>query len=71
MSGFCDLLLGLPVVPGLGLVNVSWLPGLNGNAATFGIFLVYVGVICSTITACKYTREGLAIRKNAVENKSE
>lgn len=71
MSGFCDLLLGLPVVPGLGLVNVSWLPGLNGNAATLGIFLVYVGVICSTITACKYTREGLAIRKYAVENKSE
>lgn len=67
MAGFVDLLVGIPKVDGLGLVNVSWLPGLNGTSAAFGIFFVYVGIVCSTITAVIYTREGLAIRRHALE----
>ena len=61
MFGFCDLLLGLPVVEGLGLVDVSWLPGLNGNAAALGIFFVYLGIICSLITAVVYTAKGVQV----------
>lgn len=61
LFGFCDLLLGLPVVEGLGLVDVSWLPGLNGNAAALGIFFVYLGIICSLITAVVYTAKGVQV----------
>lgn len=66
MFGFCDLLLGLPQVPGLGLVGASWLPGLNSQAAALGIFFVYPGIVCSIITAVKYTQEGLQIHRDAL-----
>lgn len=59
MFGFCDLLLGLPVLPALGLVDVGWLPLLNSQAAPAGILFVYAGLVCSGITACVYTRKGL------------
>ncbi len=61
MFGFCDLLLGLPVVDGLGLVDVAWLPGLNDLSAAVGIFFVYAGVVCSFVTAIVYTVEGVRI----------
>ncbi len=63
MFGFCDLLLGLPVVDGLGLIDVSWLPGLNAEQSAVGIFFVYAGVVCSLITALVYTAEGVRIIK--------
>lgn len=65
MFGFCDLLLGLPEVAGLGLVDVGWLPGLNSQPTALGMFFVYAGVICSFITAVTYTVEGAAIVRAA------
>ena len=61
MFGFCDLLLGLPVIEGLGIVDLAWLPGLNSQPAALGIFFVYLGVVCSFATAVVYTAEGVDI----------
>lgn len=61
MFGFCDLLLGLPVVEGLGVSRVPWLPGLNSVGGPVGLFFVYAGCVFSFITACVYTAEGVAI----------
>ena len=69
MSGFVDLLIGAPIVNGLGIVDVSWLPGLNAQPAAIGIFLVYLGVICSVITTCIYTYQGICIRRDALGRK--
>ena len=63
MAGFVDLLVAVPVVQGLGIVDVAWLPGLNTTPAAIGIFLVYLGIVCSTIAATVYTCQGLSIRK--------
>lgn len=71
MAGFADLLLGIPKVPGLGLINVSWLPGLNTTPAAVGIFFVYAGVICSTITAIIYTKQGIDIRAEALRERED
>ncbi len=61
MFGFCDLLLGVPLVEGLGISKVSWLPGLNAEGGPIGLFSVYAGCVFSFITACVYTAEGVAI----------
>lgn len=61
MTGFVDMLLNVPRVAGLGLVHAPWLPGLNADPAALGIFLVYIGVLLSAITAIVYTRTGLNV----------
>ncbi|MCI6547027.1 MAG: CDP-alcohol phosphatidyltransferase family protein [Coriobacteriaceae bacterium] len=71
MFGFCDLLLGAPVVQGLGLVDAAWLPGLNAQPVALGIFFVYVGVACSLVTAGIYTREGIRVRREALGRRGE
>ena len=65
MTGFCDLLLGLPVLDGAHLVDASWLPLLNGQPAPLGMALVYLGVVCSAATAVVYTRAGVRIIREA------
>lgn len=66
MFGFCDLLLGLPVIEGLGVTQASWLPGLNAVPGPVGLLFVYAGCVCSIITAVVYTCEGAAIVKAAI-----
>lgn len=61
MFGFCDLLLGLPVIEGLGVTNASWLPGLNGVGGPIGLIFVYAGCVLSLVTAVVYTIEGVSI----------
>ena len=65
MTGFSLLLLGIPVVSGLGLVNVDWLPGLNSQSSAVGIFFVYIGIVFSAITAIVYTGEAAKIYKDS------
>ena len=62
MTGFCFLLLDLCHVSGLSLTDASWLPGFNGESASIGIYMVYLGVIFSTVTAVIYYRDGFAIK---------
>lgn len=66
MIGFTDLLLGLPVLRGFGLVDVSWLPLLNSEAAPLGMLFIYPGIICSFITACIYTQRGIEAKHVAL-----
>ena len=67
MIGFCMLLLNAPQMQGLGLTNASWLPVLNHEPGAGGLLFVYLGVICSTITAILYTLEGVKIVRAAEE----
>ena len=62
MTGFCFLLVNLCVVSGPAILNVSWLPGLNGQPASLGIYMVYIAIVLSTITAVIYYKQGFAIR---------
>ncbi|MDO4796392.1 MAG: CDP-alcohol phosphatidyltransferase family protein [Coriobacteriales bacterium] len=71
MTGFVDLLIGLPIIAGLGLVQVAWLPGLNGTPAALGIFCVYAGLVCSFTAAVIYTAKGLRIRSRVIAERRE
>ncbi len=71
MTGFVGMLIGKPLVGGFGLVDVAWLPGLNGVAASWGIFFVYAGLVCSFVAAVIYTVKGLRIRSEVIARRAE
>lgn len=55
MIGFAGLVLGWPVVPGLGLVESPLLPGLGSAPTPIGIWFVYVGMLFSVGSAVQYS----------------
>ena len=59
MAGFCSLVLYWPMLPGLNLVEISFLPGWGASPALLGIWLLYVGLVFSLLTAAIYLWRGL------------
>lgn len=57
--GFAGLLLNAPLVPGLGVVEAAWLPGLGDAAVSWGIWFVYAGLVLSAFTTVYYVRAGV------------
>lgn len=55
LVGFADLILGWPLVPGLGIVNTPALPGFGSEPVALGVWFVYAGIIMSLSTAVHYT----------------
>ena len=52
--GIAGLMLNMPLVAGLGIVEVSWLPGLNHEICSWGIWFVYLGLILGLFTTAYY-----------------
>ena len=55
LIGFADLILGWPLVPGLGRVDTPALPGFGSQPAVLGIWFVYAGVLLSLGSAIGYS----------------
>ena len=55
LVGFAGLVLGWPPVPGAGLIDSRFLPGLGHMPAMLGIWFVYLGMLFSVGTAIQYT----------------
>jgi cardiolipin synthase len=67
MAGFCSLVLWWPLLPGMGVVELPFLPGWGTAASPLGIWLLYGGVMFSLISAVIYLRRGL--RPNRIDSK--
>ena len=52
--GFAALILNWPLVPGLGLCDISWLPGFNSAEVCWGIWFIYAGLALSLGTTVYY-----------------
>lgn len=52
--GFCGMMLGLPVVGGLPLCDIGWLPGFNGDAICVWVYLIYLGIILQIAVTIYY-----------------
>lgn len=52
--GFAGMLLNVPQLPGLGIVEASWLPGLNADPCSWGIWFLYAGLILTCFTTVYY-----------------
>ena len=59
MAGFCSLVLLWPMIPGLQLIELDWLPGLGAANAPLGYIVLYLAMICSWISALYYLIRGL------------
>lgn len=55
LVGFSGLILNLPVVPGLGLVESEFMPGMGSQPTALAMWFIYAGVVTSLVTAGKYT----------------
>lgn len=58
--GFAGLLLNWPQIPGLGLIDMAWLPGFNGALVSWGIWFVYAGLALALITTAYYIIAAIA-----------
>ncbi len=68
LFGFSFLLLKMPMVGGLGIADISWLPGLGSSPAYLGIYLVYIGVILSITVFIIYNVRGLSAYAKQVKS---
>jgi cardiolipin synthase len=59
MAGFCSLVLWWPVLPGMNIVELSFLPGWGSGEMPLGIWLLYLGLPISWITGAIYLYRGL------------
>jgi cardiolipin synthase len=66
MAGFASLILNWPILPGAGLFELSFLPGWGAQSMPLGIWLLYLGVLSSLVTAVIYFCKG--IRSDAADS---
>ncbi len=57
--GLFGLFFNAPLLPGLGIVPFSWLPGFNAEPACWAIWFVYSGVLLGVFTTAYYAIIGL------------
>ncbi|HSQ22355.1 MAG TPA: CDP-alcohol phosphatidyltransferase family protein [Coriobacteriia bacterium] len=55
LAGFSSLIARWPLLPGLGVLDSGWLPGLGADRAALGIWFVYAGIVLSVAAAIPYT----------------
>ena len=66
--GLVGLVLNMPVIAGLGICDVSWLPGFSTDMYCPFIWIVYIGLVMSLVATGIYTVRGhkaLAAKKAA------
>lgn len=56
--GFVGLMLGFPAMTGIGVCDISWLPGFNAAETSWGIWFVYVGLVLQIAVTVYYCIQG-------------
>ena len=73
MVGCAALLLNIPLIPGLGICDFSWLPGFNADPVGWGIWFIYAGIVMVIFTTIYYTVkgfEGIRLAKAKMESEA-
>lgn len=66
--GCAGLILNLPIVPGAGICDISWLPGFNADPCCAFIWVVYIGLALALAVTVVYTYQGIrAFRRRSRE----
>lgn len=56
--GIAGLMLNMPLIAGLGLCDISWLPGFNNELCSWGIWFIYIGLCLGIFTTTYYICSG-------------
>lgn len=67
-TGFAGMFLGAPVLDGLGIVSVPWLPGFSNDAYIVWVWLIYLGITLQIIVTVYYCWKAYVLLKNRTEN---
>lgn len=67
--GFALLVLAFPWFIGLGIIDVSWLPGFSNDYYFWGIWLVYIGIFLNIFTTSHYVAQAVNKFKEALNDK--
>lgn len=57
--GFVGLMLNYPIMMGLGICDISWLPGFDSAQTSWGIWFVYVGLALQIAVTVYYCIKGI------------
>ncbi|WP_251197946.1 CDP-alcohol phosphatidyltransferase family protein [Anaerotardibacter muris] len=63
--GFAGILLNFPLLPGLGVCDLPWLPGFSAELYSWGFWFAYAGIILNIFTTSYYIGKGLQGVKRA------
>lgn len=65
--GAAGLMLNMPQIPGLGLVDVAWLPGFNNVSCSWGIWCIYLGLCIGVFTTIYYVVQAVRELRKATK----
>lgn len=54
---------------GLNIINATWLPGFSSEPYSYGIWLIYVGILLNIYTSTHYLKEAHSKYKEALNEK--
>ncbi|MGI6046070.1 MAG: CDP-alcohol phosphatidyltransferase family protein [Eggerthellaceae bacterium] len=66
--GFAGLVLNMPLIAGLGICDIWWLPGFNMLPVSWGIWFVYAGLLLAVATTTYYIYAGVKKMNEARRN---
>lgn len=66
--GFFGLMMNWPIVPGIDITSLDWLPGMGSESFALGIWCVYAGLLLGAGTTVYYVTE--AVRKSLAARES-
>ncbi len=69
--GFAGLFLNAPMIPGLGILDVGWLPGFSGEPVAAWIWLVYVGLAMQVGVTVYYSVQAYRKLKAALDARND
>lgn len=68
--GFAGILLNMPLLGGLGIVDVAWLPGFNAELYPVWFWFAYVGLVLCIGTTCHYVSRGYSGMRQAMRDEA-
>lgn len=63
--GFAGILLNWPLLAGLGVCDLSWLPGFSSEQYSWGFWFAYAGIVLNVFTTTYYLVKGVQGMKQA------